>query len=372
MKSLPVLIDLDLSAPRNREAMRGILRFTRRASDWATTFFSGPVLEKAGFELPDWPVRGVIAEYENADAARWARARGLPVSFVFPDDEREARDEAGGRLAAEHLLSLGVPHFAFVGEAGAPHWSAARRRGFLAELARRGRTCAEFPLRGRGGVRSRLAAWLAALPRPAAVFAAYDVLARQTLEACARAGLAVPDDAAVLGFDNDEILCASARPSLSSIGIDSARCGEAAAAALDAAMRGCRRSRREPPEAALRLFARGSTARQPEIPRDRLAEACRERIAARFSEKLTVASLAEELGVSRRTLEMRFKSATGGTVRAAILERRIVRAKELLRAGDGTLEEIAAACGFCDASHLGLVFRRRVGAPPGALRRARR
>ena len=364
----PVLIDLDLSAPRNREAMRGILRFTRRTPDWTTAFFSGPVLEKTGFELPDWPVRGVISEYGNADAARWARARGLPVSLVFPDAEREARDEAGGRLAAEHLLSTGVPHFGFVGEAADPHWSQARRRGFSAELARRGRTCNDFPLRGRGGVRTRLAAWLAGLPRPVAVFAAYDILARLALDACSRVGLSVPDDVAILGFDDDELLCLSSRPPLSSVGVDSARCGEAAAAALDAAMRGRRLTRREPPEAALRLVPRGSTARRPAGTDDALVEACRERIEARFSEKTTVGGLAEELGVSRRTLEMRFKAATGGTVRTAILDRRVARAKELLRGTRLPQEEIAAACGFCDASHLGLVFRRRVGALPSSFR----
>lgn len=364
----PVLIDLDLSAPRNREAMLGILRFTRRTPDWTTAFFSGPVIEKTGFELPDWPVRGVISEYGNADAARWARGRGLPVSLVFPDAERKARDEAGGRLAAEHLISTGVPHFGFVGEACDLHWSAARRRGFLAELDRRGRTCDLFPLRGRGGVRMRLAAWLSSLPRPIAVFAAYDVLARQTVDACALAGLSVPDDVAVIGFDNDELLCLSSRPPLSSICIDSAHCGEAAAAALDAAMRGRRRARREPPEAALRLVPRGSTARRSAGTNDSIAEDCRKRIDAQFAEKISVSSLAGDLGVSRRTLETRFKAATGGTVRSAILDRRVAHAKELLRDTRLPQEEIAAACGFCDASHLGLVFRRRVGAPPSSFR----
>ena len=364
----PVLIDLDLAAPNNRSAMRGILRFAQRTPGWSTTIFTGPFRERTGFALADWPVRGVIAEYENAGAVRWAKARGLPYSLVFPDAEREARDEAGGRLAAEHLLSLCIPNFAFLGAAGNPHWSAARRRGFLAALARRGAGCAEFPSRGRGDVRSRLAAWLASLPRPVAVFAAYDVLARQALDSALRTGLDIPGDMAVLGFDDDELLCASSRPALSSIGVDVARIGETAAAALDAMMRGLRRIRREPPETALRLVTRGSTARRPAGAGDRLAGRCLAAVDARFAQRLTVGALAKELGVSRRTLETRFKAATGGTVRAAILDRRIARAKELLRTGGNTLDDIAAACGFCDASHLGLVFRRRVGSPPSRFR----
>ena len=367
----PVLIDLDLAAPNNREAMRGILRVAQRSPGWTTTVFSGRTVEQAAFDLADWPVRGVIAEYENAEAARWAHERGLPVSLVFPDEEREARDEAGGRLAAEHLLSLGIPRFGFVGHPSRTHWSVARRRGFLAALGEHGASCAEFPFPGRGNSRASLAAWLTGLRRPVAVFAAYDVLARQTLDACASAGLRVPDDVAVLGFDDDKLFCLSSRPPLSSIAVDCAHCGETAAAALDAAMRRRCRIRRDAPAAALRLVPRGSTARRSGGPGDRLAERCLERISTRFSERITVTLLASELGVSRRTLETRFKTATGATVRAAILARRVARAKELLRAGGGTLEEIAESCGFCDASHLGLVFRRRFGAPPGRFRAAR-
>ena len=91
-------------------------------------------------------------------------------------------------------------------------------------------------------------------------------------------------------------------------------------------------------------------------------------IAASAAERLTVAALLDELGVSRRTLELRFRAETGTTPGRALADERLRRARELLRTTSMTQEAVAAACGFCDASHMGHLFRDRFGAPPSAFR----
>ena len=80
--------------------------------------------------------------------------------------------------------------------------------------------------------------FLKALPRPTAVFAPMDGRARLVLDACQAAGLRVPEEIAVLGVDNDTLLCESTVPALSSIHTDGFRRGQIAAEMLDHLMQG--------------------------------------------------------------------------------------------------------------------------------------
>ena len=116
----------------------------------------------------------------------------------------------------------------------------------------------------------------------------------------------------------------------------------------------------------MRVEARASTAHF--IGRDPLVAKARAAVAARIGERLPVSELAKALGVSRRTLELRFRAETGVPIGEAILNERLARAKDLLRTTSLSCEQIAAACGVCDANHLGHLFRRRFGASPSSFR----
>ena len=131
-------------------------------------------------------------------------------------------------------------------------------------------------------------------------------------------------------------------------------------------MRGRRDARRRIVVRGVRVETRASTARF--LGRDPLVAKVRAAVAARLRDRLPVAGLAKALGVSRRTLELRFKAETGVPVGEAILLERLARAKDLLRTTSLPCEEIAAACGVCDASHLAHLFRRKFGAPPSSFR----
>ena len=371
-----VVVDLDPAGPVARRWLRGVLRGSR-ALGWETAFAThrgaGPSLP----ELLSERVDGAIGDSVSSGPVAFARRRRIPcVAFRSPPGAVPGRgsllpatgdDAAIGALAAGHFLRRGFRHAAFAGEETGAAWSRARGAAFRrAWLAGRdgGRTFAAAP--GPFGA-AALARWLAARPKPLAVFAACDLRAVRVLDACRLAGLAVPRDAAVLGVDDDEIVCETADPPLSSVAVDAEGAGFRAAAALDAAMRG----RPAPPPGALVRCAVGVVERASTnrfVGNDGLVASVRGRIAASGGRGLSVASLAKAHGVSGRTLELRFRAETGGTVADALLDTRLARARDLLRTTPFPQERIAAECGFCDASHLSRAFRRRLGALPSAFR----
>ena len=374
-----VVIDLNLSSFTAQNHLRGILRFARERG-WETSI---PMRREDG-------VRGLDRRRLEADGILAGRGspcnlesvalrRGIPLVAFDARIRRGAVasllcDNASvARLAAEHLLSRGFRSFGFVGEENGIAWSRQRLAAFRRELAARGLKCAPYPTLPAARrtdlafARRDLAAWLARLPRPAAVFAAYDIRARHVLEAARAAGLGVPADIAVIGVDDDPLLCETASPAITSIAMDTEDAGYRAAAALDEAMRGRRPADPVVLFRGVRVVPRASTARF--VGRDPLVARARAAIASVASARLSVSALLAELGVSRRTLELRFRAETGTTPGRALADERLRRARELLRTTPMTQEAVAAACGFCDASHMGHLFRDRFGAPPSAFRR---
>ena len=359
-----VVLDIDALSYVMRCVLNGILRFVRDARDWALVAIEPGLVETFS---PETAFDGAIVDGRGKVRRRYRKAlRGRKAVELCLDAGSVAR------LAAEHFLERGFAHFAFVDHVEDPTWSTERREAFRRELASRGLACAVYRPPSEGpkddlSFRHRhLAAWLEAQPRPLAVLAAFDDRARDVLAACRVAGLGVPEDVAVLGVDNDPLRCETALPALSSVVIGGEEAGLAAAAALDAALRGRPGARRRIVLGGVRVEARASTAHF--IGRDPLVAKVRAAIAARIGERLLVPELAKSLGVSRRTLELRFRAETGVPLGEAILNERLARAKDLLRTTSLPCEEIAAACGICDASHLAHLFRRKFGASPSSFR----
>jgi transcriptional regulator GlxA family with amidase domain len=81
-----------------------------------------------------------------------------------------------------------------------------------------------------------------------------------------------------------------------------------------------------------------------------------------------VAEVAARLGVSRRKLERHFREALDQTPNAAFLRVRLAQVRLLLDRSDRSVTQIAAATGFCDASHLIRAFRQAEGVTPAAWR----
>jgi LacI family transcriptional regulator len=213
----------------------------------------------------------------------------------------------------------------------------------------------------------QIAAWIRRLPRPVGVMTCNDDRGLQVLDACRRIDVLVPEDVAVIGVDNDEILCDLANPKLSSVHIDTDQVGYAAAALLGRMMDG-----EPPPEKPVLLAPRIVVARESTnvlATEDReLAEAIR-LIRERACEGLRLKDFSRMTSLSRRTLERRVRDLLGRSPKDEITRVQLEKAKALLVETDLTVVTIAAKCGFHQPKYFSQVFHAKIGTPPALYRR---
>jgi LacI family transcriptional regulator len=280
---------------------------------------------------------------------------------------------AVARLAAAHWAGKGFAHVAFCGDARFL-WSRQRGAEFRRRLAEGGRRVREFRSRagqpggpGSDAENREIAAWLEALPKPVGVFACYDGRAQQVLEACQLLGLHVPDEVAVLGVDNDEVLCELCSPPLSSVQPNARRTGYEAAAMLARMMQGEKtvgaETRYVEP---VRVVERQST--DVVSVADAQVAAALKYIRQHACEGVNVADVLRAVPMSRTLLERKFKALLGHSPHRQLVQARVERAKHLLVESEVSIAVVAELAGFESASYLSVVFRRETGGSPYAYR----
>ncbi len=383
---------LPTSVKTCRELLRGILQFVHLHGPWAVHIIEGREGEQKLLHPAAWGCTGMIVELSERHHAARMLAASVPTIITNPPDDvlekmnplsRLSRvvcdNQLIGKRAAEYFLEMKSSNFAFVGQVNNASWSEERRIAFCKCLEESGFPCALYPQLSRSARKdfSReqaiLCAWVASLPKPVSILVANDVRARQVLDSCMKAGVAVPQAAAVLGVDNDEMLCETTHPQLSSIQMSSERAGFEAARILDGMMRGNQRGRNRQKIITYgfsHLETRHST-ETVHIPDYMVARAI-EFIRINAGIKVTVNDILHHLHISRRSLETRFKSVMGRTVYAEIVRMRLERVQTLLRETTMTIETIADTCGFTSTSHLGTVFRNHFDMTLSAYRRQTR
>lgn len=286
-----------------------------------------------------------------------ARNLGIDDAAVFVDDDALAK------LAVRHLSGLGLAGLAYCGLGR--RWPSARRAehfckhavgaGYLASVFEESVPEGEADL-------DRLTQWLRKLPKPVGVLAYDDKMAERVLAACAWGGIPVPGEVAVVGIGNDELMCQLAHPALSSVALPTAEIGRRAAELLDRRLRGRGRWRMREALAPREVIARASTDRFPTV--DPVVSAAIEVIVGRDSGPLGTDQVAEAIGVSRRTLERRFREVMRQTVHDFLVGRRMRRAAELLRLHPSPLSDIASRCGYGALSAFIRAFRAAMGCHP--------
>jgi LacI family transcriptional regulator len=386
MRSRIIRIAVDFGAIHFLENYRanaylGVLRYAQSRGGWEIFYNEEHFSLMGKFQrledLPRLGVRGIVMS--TCDPEKWRLIRGMGLKAVCLSNDPPVRglplvlsdDALAGKLAAEHFAERGFRHLGFCGSKEVS-WDRARWEGFNAAAQSSGATTKHFESGHNKGVAAnratatRLAKWLLAAPRPFAVLGADDAHARQALDIALRHGLRIPHDVAILGIDNNPLICTATSPALSSIELDPFGVGYRAASLLDELLSGAK-------------VAPGPILLPPKGVRDRestdvLASGDPVLITAvefmkrSLGEPIGVDEIAQAAGVSRRTLEIRFREAFGSTVARSLFERRIAKAKNLLQDLHLTIDQVAAEVGFRTTSHFCARFRETTGQSPAAWR----
>ena len=256
-------------------------------------------------------------------------------------------------------------HFAYGGNPRF-EWSARRQELFAQCLAAERVTFAAYQLDDKPRSATGLLAWLQSLPKPCAVLACNDLCGCRVLEACQHAGLAVPGEIAVLGVDDDSILCTLCRPQLTSVVPDTEGIGYLAAQTLHSMMCG-----EQPPEhpqlvRPLSVQSRQSTDAAA-VDQWHVSQALRF-IHGNAARDICVADVVVQTRASRRFLKKQFHAVVGRPIHAEILRLRLDTAGRLLTTATLRLKDVAARSGFRRADYLSSVFREKLGLSPSEFR----
>lgn len=372
---------IETSTQYGRNLIRGIARYGR-LHDWQLHFeYRGKSTAEPDW-LADFDGDGVITTSPDQRHSKALRKKGVPVidltsTVIDAAGEHlliDSNHRAVGRLAADHFIEKGHRHFAFLGYSDHPV-SREREIGFTERLAERGHVplCHHTPERKartfetlHGGDES----FIASLPKPCALFCCWDEVAFRAVQSALEQKIAVPEDLAVLGVDNDPVFVSTSRVPLSSIDPDIIRMGFLTASWLGEMMEG----KAEKDITLDRLvLPKGLVVRQSSA-----LEATEDPIVRRFLEllrqqrpgMLSIEQLARDCHVSRRLLEQRVKDATGKTPRQLLSQTLVDAIQRFLSQTDYTLAHIADLLGFEHAERLSHLFRRQTGMTPGEFRKS--
>ena len=368
-----------------RRLCEGIIRFARERTNWTLRIVDFMNLPQIAHNKD---IDGFIARVMDDRAEEQLRATGKPVVDVFFERPRmgfAAADQNAllvGQMAAQHFIEHRFTNFAFCGYNGRSY-SDRRRDAFMQCLEQNHFPCAVYRtppsalkdfnnsvvLQERFGFASdhrALRTWISKLPKPVGVFCSHDMRAYHLAEACRSQGLQIPEDVAILGADDDELVCNFSDPPLSSIDQNAFGIGYAAAKTLESMLQN--------PDVVpspvlidpIRLIEREST-RIYTVSPPWLSDALIF-IRRNISNNITASDVYAAVGKSHTLVDSAFRRTFGTSVQKTIIHTRLEEAKRLIRDTSLTLTEIAAKTGFSTAQYFCSSFSKTFGTSPSAYR----
>lgn len=330
--------------------------------------------------IRNWDGDGVIADFDDPALVELLAQTRLPVVGVggtyrrradYPDGiPYVATDNAELiHLAYTHLIDMGLQRFALYSLPPTPNhrWAQERELAYIDGLRRDGLEPTIF--RGQptfapdwNATCSQLVEWLRGLEKPVGVIAVTDSRARQLMQACIRDEIAVPEEVAIIGIDDDPLIGILTPIPISSVAQGTREMGRQAADILHRMFSGRPVSREPVVVASPGVNSRLSSAHQP--LENRYVMRALHFIRRFLPQDIKVEQVAEKVGVSRTTLDLQFRKQFGHTAHEEILRQKIALACSLLDSSDLSCEDVARRCGFTTNNYLYAVFRRELGCTP--------
>jgi len=377
MPKIPkVILLLETSRAYGRGVLRGITKYSRLHGPWV--FYSEPGgLEKALPKMRHWGADGIIMR----DSGKGSEALKLGVPIIVSVHLKEHIkgtpfiDTNGvriGRMPAEHLIDRGFRHFAFCGFDDL-HWSRNRCENFSKRIAESGFETAIYKQpRSRAkrlweNEQAIMVHWLKSLPKPIGLMACNDDRGRHVSEACKIAGLAVPEQVAIVGVDNDELVCELSDPPLSSVALNVQKGGYEAAELMDKLMNGEKPKKQTIIIEPTHIVTRQSTDILA-IEDHEVAEAVRF-IRQHSKEPIRVDDVVDAVALSRRILEKRFRKILGRSVLCEIRRVRVGQIVRMLVSTNLPISYIASSLGYPSVDHFARYFRKERAMTPLAYRK---
>ena len=375
-----VALIIETSSIYGRDLLAGMVRYRRTHRNWSVFLEQRDLRTAPPAWLSNWKGHGIISRATTKELAEAVAATGVPLveltdragdlgfTHVWSDDAEIAN------LAVDHLVERGFKSLGFCGfESEA--WSHRRQTACVEAAERRGATCEVFTsawhgssARGWEEEKQHLKKWIRSLSKPAGIFACNDIRGQNVLEACAEAELPVPEQVAVIGVDNDEVLCQLCEPPLSSVKPNAELVGFRAAELLSMLM-----DKKQPPERESLIAPLGVATRQSTdvvaIDDPEIAAALRF-IREHACEGISVKDVLASVPVSRSTLERQMRRYLNRSPQQEIRMVQIKHARELLAATELSMDQIAHHCGFAHPEYMHVVFRRETKMTPGAYRKS--
>lgn len=384
-RRLRVALLIESTTAIGRAIQHGIAAYARGHGPWSFYQQIRAIHEPMPNWLEERGCQGILARIESRRLIGQIRAVNIPTVDLLGIHDLEgiptvrSDHEAVANAAADELLSRGFRTLAFCGYPGLRH-SDERCRHFVGRLAAEGFEVNVYrPARTRRATNisatlnqglldeDDVAAWLCGLPKPLGLMAPSDVRAQQVLNACARRAIAVPDEVAVIGVDNDDVLCELSDPPLSSVDLNGQKIGYEAAALLDQMINESRSRARH-----IRIKPTGVVVRQSTdvlAISDPTVARAEHFIRLHACDGIGVDDVVKHVRLSRRTLERRFTKVLSRPPGDEITRVRLGRIKDLLRTTDFSLLKIAGLTGFEYVESMHYFFKENTGQTPGQYRK---
>jgi len=375
---LRLLIISDFTEAFPSKLLKGIVQYSRRKEQWSICRM--PPAYKKLIGIPgvvrwakSWGADAVIGQFEQTDDVGQFAVNGIVAVAQdfkqrFNNIPNITADYVGtGRMAARFFLEHGFRNFGFFGFRNVC-WSDERCDGFWQEVEASGHseTFYTYNLQDIDKLwfyeQDKLTDWLRAIPKPIGIMACDDNQGNNIVEACHAAGIKIPSEVSVLGVDNDELLCNLGSTPLSSIQINIEEGGYQTAALIEQRVLHPETPLKDVVLKPVKIIGRMSTAAY--ATQDEQIQKAIQFIHRNVMKKISVEDVTDEVALSRRLLERRFKKVTGQTLYQYITDVKLKQFAQMLLDTDSQLIDIALSLGESDTKSISRRFKQIYGCSP--------